>query len=174
MVKRFLVSFATVLLLSVDGWGCAAHEPVPVGSTFASLEPELDAYVDAMAVRLARATGRHDVAASPDGAIPVYFLDGMTSVRPDTGEVVEDCGNTLWRSQDGVFVSVEIRIDPTPAPNCPPIQVTLLHEGMHGLAPDAAHADRGVFAEAAQGSRVDMPALERVCSSFECLTMTVE
>ena len=42
---------------------------------------------------------------------------------------------------------------------------SLIHEGAHAFAPDAAHSDSGVFAKSHQGAtRIDLVSLVAVCA----------
>lgn len=157
---------------------CSAPLPTEVTPTFRVEAPELTAYVEAMALRLALSTGRSDIAVEPGGSIPVYFQEGLTSWREVGGEMVEteDCAQTLWVKYRGVYVSAEIMVDPTPPEMCAAIQVVLLHEGLHALDPEAPHveSERSVFDPAASESYIDLSALESVCEGFDCFLMRPE
>jgi len=156
-------------------FGCGGTAPAgEMRPTFRTNDAKLAPYVEAMAVRLARATGRDDIRADADGDIPVSYRDELISWNAE-GEPVEECAQTLWTTREGVYVAAEILIDPTPAKGCASLPAVVLHEGFHALDPDLPHTDEpSVFDASASVSRVTIPALEALCEGFECFAMRAE
>lgn len=129
--------------------------------------PELEAYMTAGIDRLSRATGTGFLCEEASG-VPVVFREHLTEK-----DGTEDCGQTIAAGH-GVHYAQIIMIDPTPPEGCSPIQVTLLHEMIHALAPGVQHATHGIFAAQAVGSKLDEEALVQLCSVFPCQEMIPE
>lgn len=155
-------------------FGCGGMAPQGVTPTFRAEDPKLAPYVEAMTTRLARATGRDDIRCEPEGEIPVRYQDDLISFDAK-GKPIEDCARTVWSKLDGIYVAAVVLIDPTPADGCSALPAVMLHEGFHALDPDAPHTNEpSVFDESASVSRVTMPALEALCSGFDCFAMREE
>lgn len=168
-MKRFSVEnllFVLILLvLCVDGFGCSpvGEDVEPQRTTFWSDDPELRPYVEQMAARLSKATGRRDIFVEP-GGIPVTFGKPLYF-----GEPV--CALTQHSAYaDGSAIPLDMTIDPEPpAGFCMPLVATLLHEGIHALAPNLPHTLAGIFQErAGTVSRIDSESLAALCSELAC------
>jgi hypothetical protein len=185
LAKRYLVALFFVLALCIDT-GCVALYPEPPCPAdrrcetnvlaFESMEPELDRYVEAMAIRLAKATGRKDIRVEA-GGIPVRFrerlLDPEDLARGVENEVCAHTVSRFIRDDDGQRIIGSsmvqaIYIDPTPPERCAPVNIVVLHEGMHAIAPEAEHSSRGAFHPYAEDSYIDETSLESICSFFGC------
>jgi hypothetical protein len=137
-------------------------------TTFWTEAPELFEYVEAMTVRIARATGRSDVSMSP-GGIPVVVNDHPQDVAGQ-----ETCATTSIYAS-GAVLRIDVDLDPplwaNGAAKCMGLPATLVHEGFHALAPDVDHAPEGphLFALHANAmSRIDDVSLQVFCSEFDC------
>lgn len=143
-------------------WGCGSIDwpEVPVyGTTFWTDDPTFFDALTSDVARLAAATGRADIAVSPDGA--------RVSVVPDvTVAGVPSCGST---AQEAASMVVDLAAVSPPGRFCNPPAVTFLHEAMHVLAPDAVHSATGIFAQRADATTViDEASLTALCSAFRC------
>ncbi len=153
--------------------GCAPAEPgdtcqterCEVATSFAP-DPELVLYTQAALTRIARATGRTDLVIHEDG-LPVE-LDGPLMAHTEDGTEVPACGVTpASKTGSGPWIAQRVAIDPEPLPGCPDLQVTVLHEIMHALAPEARHAETGIFSVHG-GGRLNDDSLTALCSEFAC------
>ena len=116
--------------------------------------------------RISNATGRYDLIVVPESGIPVSW---KTPLYNKKGE--HACGNTVTKSHRtlDVYISKD-------EPFCPPNEVSLLHELIHALAPQADHVstDDSVFSNIAHTDYLDEPALLALCSHFDCLEFNPE
>lgn len=118
-------------------------------------------YVEAMTSRMVVATGRDDISVSSDG-IPFVFQDDL--IDPRNGKV--SCGLTF--GDDDGFVRY-VAVDPTQPKGCNPINVVVLHESFHALAPQSEHVSEGLYGVRSRGkSRIDSASLSELCAHFEC------
>ena len=166
----------TLILLTALAIGCGAApetaEPAAYVSptTFAPAEG-LVAYTEAATVRVARATGRDDVAVEPDG-IPVLVQDYLHDKDGN-----DACGLTVGKAYpdalDVVF-DLTVLIASAPPDGCPPVHVTVLHEMIHALSPGSEHSEAGVYEAHGAGSQLEETSLEALCGGFECKTFVPE
>lgn len=160
----FMVTFAWVALLLSLVSGCSAEQGPQQpenGTTFWSDDTELYDWMAAAAERLAAATGRPDVTMAPHG-VPLSRRGGLRDA--DGNEL---CAATnVAQYPDGSRVAIEMLID-TEHPDCMPAIATLVHEGIHRLAPLARHGGE-IFAEKAHFPRIDAVSLQALCDEFQC------
>jgi hypothetical protein len=183
MTMTRLAVLLLVLLSSACGAaqereGCGQFRCEPEVTAF-DPAPELLLATEVELARLARATGRDDLRVSP-GGVPVVLVEDIVAEHPASWNVnAEACGQTVtvtWNHRLPLrSYTQEIQIDPTEPANCHGMRATLMHEMIHALAPDAAHRpDSEVFADATRSNRLDAPALEALCSQFECALFNPE
>jgi hypothetical protein len=128
--------------------------------------PELRARVIDGTGRLARATGRDDIAVER-GGVPVTMVHDLE----DFGRPV--CARTL-RNGHNDAIGIELHANP-PSGYCRDLTSEFIHEAMHAMAPEADHADSGIFAPAANPTVwIDDVSLATFCGSFECAAFTPE
>lgn len=116
--------------------------------------------------RISNATGRYDLIVAPESGIPVSW---KTPLYNKKGE--HACGNTAVGKKSHQVQAVYISKD---EPFCPPNEVSLLHELIHALAPQADHVDDSVFSDIAHTDYLDESALLALCSYFDCLEFNPE
>jgi hypothetical protein len=165
MKLAVLALFALGCSASYEEQWCSTHRCEEV-RTF-DPAPELEAYTAANIDRLSRATGT-EVLAEEAGGVPIVFQEALLT------DGREDCAQTEAMTIGGPLYTQIIRLDPTPPRGCPPVNVTLLHEMIHALAPGVQHAAHGIFAKVAGGSKLDTDALVQLCSMFDCQEMVPE
>jgi hypothetical protein len=160
-----------VFLAALVFFGCAGQgERIPGMAPVFSAPAGFESEVASVASRLARATGRADIASAPGGKIVVLLVDEIPSPSVEGGF---DCGQTASRRYEdtGEVVDATILIDVTPPAGCmASLEETLMHESMHALNPAADHAlAPSVFSQHGGTPGIDEGALAALCSgSFEC------
>lgn len=178
--RRRSVGVRAPLLLSLALWtapvwsvfltGCMPEpEPEVIRrvTTFWTDDAELYPYVEAMTVRLARATGRDDIRMDRFGSMPVLFDSPIMDLDSRVCAVTK----TVVTGRP-----VDMRIDPDPpAGKCMGLPATLVHEGFHTLAPSIEHSASGIFAKDANStSYIDGVSLAQLCEGFKCLLFQPE
>lgn len=160
---------ALALVMIVACGAPASHHEHRV--SFRTDVPELQPYVQKMAERLAKATGRPEVA-TPDGQIEVRIND-----HPTDAEGNPICARTVVGCDTGEALFIEVDLEPDPE-GCGPLPQTLIHEGMHALFVSECgvdeHSDGGIFAAAPLTSYIDEASLSRLCEGFGCAAFTPE
>jgi len=171
MVKRFLIGFAVVLLLSINGWGCSAagsEGPSIRPQLVLSPEPQLEAATRAAVKAWSASTGI-DIAIGPGGA-PVRS-------EPD---LEGDCAQTeTMRRVSGEYVGLsEIRVLSGDRTRCGSEERSIRHELGHALQQwgsfdawiqhDGHTEDRLMAAQANEHWAVDESALDLVCRVAPC------
>lgn len=159
MGRDILIGLAIVLLLCVDGWGCAGSPDArdawcdthQCDLTPLALAPVTGGdNITPSAVRWLSTGSGLDIIEDAYG-VPVAFVPEVTFEGSESS-----CGATRNTFFKGELISSEIQIA-FPAPDgCSPAWVTLMHEAIHSFCPSAHHMPSGVFAEHADSaSRID-------------------
>lgn len=120
--------------------------------------------------RMAAATGRQ-LSTDPQGGIPVVWREDTRTpptLKDPTGRPA--CANTTASGmKGGRMYTQRIEIDPTPPPGCPGPELSLVHELIHALAPDAVHLlEPSLFSFDIERSTLDAGALVELCAHFDC------
>lgn len=168
-VKDYVIGLGVVLLLCVDGWGCAApenetcreHRCNAVAMAFEATDP----LVEHVVADLRESTGA-DVITDPYG-VPVLWVPEVTS--RETGERL--CGVTRYarRKSSGDILWQEIWIATESREGCGPMSRTLAHELIHALAPDAAHIEGpAAFADPASSDHFTRADAAVICAAVAC------
>lgn len=187
LAKRYSVMVWVFFVLACRGAAIDPTEQMPNCSkyrcerqvvSFAPVPGLEDAVLESV-LRLSAAAGRFDLRVDPTG-IPVRFQEHILSTDPtfvdEAGNLREVCAQTYAvKMAEGPWLTQEIAVDPTPGEGCPALlELSVLHEMIHALAPAAPHAPRGLFAVVIESDHIDEPALVQLCSEFDCQAFVPE
>jgi len=173
---RWILGSAVTLLLCVDTIGCGSpmgsvdewcktHRCEVAVTTFAPtrrLEPQTIVALE----RIALATGRDDLRIEDDG-LPIEH-ESPIMVKSERVCGLTNVAALRVKEKTGAWRPQRIAVEPEKLDGCPGWDVTVLHEMIHALAPNAAHAETGVFSEHATGGVLDESSLAVLCSGLDC------
>ena len=187
-VKRLLVLLAMLVgcaapdsdpahIVIPQGW-CHSHRCDAEALTYTPVGEGISDILKPALERWGAATGR-DLGIDPQAGIPVMWRAGLSGELKANGKA--DCARTVSKGFMGPSESrmwaQYIELDRHPGGGCPAPAVSLLHELEHAMAPLAEHVEVDSIFAASTGPvmrPIDEPALERLCTFFDCWSFSPE
>lgn len=153
------------LVLTLALTACSSgYDAVHVSHTFTATDPGIREELSRDLARISAATGITDLRVGA-GGIPIMYANDI----PDT-----DCDCTHVRELRGNWWTDHISLRLTRGEGCWNEETSLLHELIHALAPNAEHAESGLFHTSIQSDKLGPEAVTALCSHVECSAFNPE